>query len=81
MFAVFDVFASYSNALQASLARVQDLSLVVTMHKFTALKINDITADIFNIYFGTQKSHKNKRDYLPTQEVLDYPLEYASILC
>ena len=37
-FAVFVVFTSSSNALQASLARVQTFSLVVTTHKFFCVK-------------------------------------------
>ena len=87
MFTVFDVFASYSSALQAFLARVQDFTLIVIRYKFTALKVNGITEDILlyiskpktRYSFLTQKGHKIKRDYLSTQEVLKYPLEYASI--
>ena len=70
MFTVFDVFASYSSALQAFLARVQDFTLIVISYKFTALKVNGITEDILlyisnpktRYSFLTQKGHKIKRD-------------------
>ena len=46
MFAVFDVFASYSSALHTSLVRTQGFSLMVTTHNFTALRTNGMTKDI-----------------------------------
>ena len=47
MFAVFDVFASYSSVLHTSLARVQGFSLMITTYISTALKENGMTEDIF----------------------------------
>ena len=47
MFAVFDVFVSYSSALHTSLARIRDFPLMVTTHNSTALKVNGMTEDIF----------------------------------
>ena len=47
MFAVFDVFASYSSALHTSLTRVQGFSLMIAMHNSIALKVNGMTEDIF----------------------------------
>ena len=41
------VFLLYSSALQASLARVQGFSLMVTTQNSTALKVNSMTEDIF----------------------------------
>ena len=71
MFAVFDVFASYSSDVQVSLARVQDLTLIFARYKFTELKVTGITEDIllhisnpkpkYNCVI--QKGHKIKRDY------------------
>ena len=47
MFAVFDVFTSYSSALHISLARVQGFSLMVTTQNAIALKDNGMTENIF----------------------------------
>ena len=38
---------SYFNALHTSLAKIQSLSLMVTTHNSTALKVNGMTEDIF----------------------------------
>ena len=46
IFAVFDVLAWHCSVLQAFLADVQDLLLIVTTYKFTALKVNGIAEDI-----------------------------------
>ena len=50
VFAVFDVFASYSSALHTSLAHVQGFSLMVTTHSSTALKVNGMTEDILFVF-------------------------------
>ena len=56
IFAVFDVFASYSSALHTSLAHVQGFSLMVTKHSSTALKVNGMTEDIsFVVLFRPKK--------------------------
>ena len=47
MFAVFDVFASYSSALHTCLAQTKGFSLIVTTHNSTALKTNGMAEDIF----------------------------------
>ena len=52
----FYVFASYSSALQASLAPVQGFPLMVTKHNSTALKKIGMTKDIF-IKFRHGRDH------------------------
>ena len=47
IFAVFDVFASYSSVLRTFLARVQGFSLMVATYNSTALKVNSMIEDIF----------------------------------
>ena len=47
IFAVSDVFASYSSVLHTSLARIQGFPLMITAHNSTALKTNGMTEDIF----------------------------------
>ena len=47
MFAVSDVFVSYSCALHISLMHVQDFSLMITTDHSTALKLNSMTEDNF----------------------------------
>ena len=57
IFAVFDVFASYSSALHTFVARVQGLSLMVTTHNSTALKVNGMTEDIFIIISDPEQGY------------------------
>ena len=84
---------SYFNALHTSLAKIQSLSLMVTTHNSTALKVNGMTEDIFfssclwrnicvsitDIKFFTKLSVIISI-HSPNQEVPGYPHECASIL-
>ena len=54
IFAVFDVLAWHCSVLQAFLADVQNLLLIVTTYKFTALKVNGIAEDIL-LYISNPK--------------------------
>ena len=66
MFAVSDVFASYSCALHISLTHVQDFSLMITTDNSTALKLNSMTEDNFictsflgqKVFVSCQKAQK-----------------------